>query len=245
MFVETRRELDELLVREKSLVRSNESLLRTTNDYRVESIRNSEKLDNYALIEGNILIQSISLKDAKKRIRKLEREIERLRKEEADLVMSYPPSNSSTVPQSAEGELEDGEVGGNDEQVVKPEPTVHSDDDHEEEHGPPLSPLSPDYEPSMHTIDRSAPASRPTPQLPPHSNVGFAPRDAPNERWVSHVDRRNNVHPYQRPGDKSSSRSRQGGGLYRRWGAQKPDHAQNQKNSTRRELSYGKKERKR
>ena len=189
MFVNIRRELDATLVREKILVRSNQSLLRVANEYRSESIRNNDKLDNYAVIEGNILIQSITLKDANNRIRKLERTIQQLREEGADLILSYPQS-TSTVPQSAggeaaEGELEDGELpGGNDEQVVKPEPVIHSDDDPEDEHVPPSSPQSPDYTSPLHTIPRSAPASRPTPQLPPHS-AGFAPRGAPNERRVS------------------------------------------------------------
>ena len=92
MFINNRRKLDATLVRERVLVRTNQSLLRVANEYRLESIQNNDKLDNYAVIEGNILIQSITLKDANNRIRKLERTIQQLREEGADLILSYPQS---------------------------------------------------------------------------------------------------------------------------------------------------------
>ena len=167
MFINNRRELDLALVRERALVRTNKTLLRVANYYRLESNKNSDKLDNYAVIEGNILIQSNTLNDANKRIEKLERLIQQLREEKTDLTLSYP--QSATVPQSAggetaEGTLEDGELsGGNDEQSVKPEPVVHPDDDPDDAHGPPPSPQSPDYTSSLHTVYSSAPTSRPTP----------------------------------------------------------------------------------
>ena len=115
MFINNRRELDSALVRESALVRTNKTLLQVANHYRVEGKKISDKLDMYyAVIEGNVLIQSNTLNDANKRIEKLERLIQQLREEKTDLTLSYP--QSATVPQSAleretaKGALEDGEL---------------------------------------------------------------------------------------------------------------------------------------